>query len=439
MDQAYRTEGSNLPDTILLLIIYEISIFFCLSGYSFEWSSNKWDTCMDNANCLGGTGVEVQKGYWRKTTNSTKIIKCLYEDAWIGGYHPENENPVKWETGYGGVLCTQWQIIDGNKYERLSTFQWAKCPNLIYNTIRIFGLILLVCAFYITIIVVTVRKKKESQQSILLRILTNYFQLLTAALSFDLQFPKAITNAFEPISKLGASSEAFLSFDCFVQDTDIKWFAPSNAIFKVMLSGLLPFALIFTAFVTWGLLALCFKAIRADFVRYFVVTWVCTIFLFHPMLTKVGFEIFQCVLVDEGDYRVRIDIEMEWFSADHMYWAALINIPILIIWTFGCPIAVLIVLYRNRQHLDSPSIQKYFLFLFQGLTNKWFYWEQVNTARKILMAAINVFMSKVPIIYSACTAVLVLVFLLRLQIGLQPYKNQLNNNLEMEAMVSICI
>jgi hypothetical protein len=323
---------------------------------------------MEHAECKGGAEISVNKGYWRKTTNSTEVKECLYEDAWLGEYHPENKYPVKWEKGYDGVLCTQWQIIDGQKYERLSNFQCAKCPNLAYNTMKIVGIAILICTFFIAVIVVTVRKKRESQQSILLRIMANYFQLLTATLSFDLKFPKAMTDIFEPLSKVGASSEAFISFDCFVQDTDIKWFAPSNAIFKVLLTGLLPFALFLIAFVVWGLFALCFKSIKQDFLRSFVVTWICTVFLLHPMLTKVGFEIFQWIEVDEGNYRVRIDIDMEWFSAEHMFWASIINVPILLIWTFGCPIAILIILYRNRNNLDSPAMQKYFLFLFQGLT-----------------------------------------------------------------------
>jgi hypothetical protein len=59
----------------------------------------------------------------------------------------------------------------------------------------------------------TIRKQRESQPSILMRILANYFQMITSALSFDYKFPNAITSAFEPVQIVGASSEVFLSFD----------------------------------------------------------------------------------------------------------------------------------------------------------------------------------------------------------------------------------
>lgn len=81
------------------------------------------------------------------------------------------------------------------------------------NTLRILGLVSLVSAFFIIVIIVSIKKKKESQQSILLRIIANYLQLLTAALSFNLKFPDALTDLMYPVEKIGASSEAFLSFD----------------------------------------------------------------------------------------------------------------------------------------------------------------------------------------------------------------------------------
>ena len=47
--------------------------------------------------------------------------------------------------------------------------------------------------------------------------------------------------------------------------------------------------------------------------------------------------------------------------------------------------------------------------LYQGLKDKVFYWELINTIRKSLMVAINVFMSTVPLVYTAVTAVLALI------------------------------
>ena len=86
--------------------------------------------------------------------------------------------------------------------------------------------------------------------------------------------------------------------------------------------------------------------------------------------------------------------------------------------------------------MHEPRIQKYMLMLYQGLKDKVFYWELINTIRKSLMVAINVFMSTVPLVYTAVTAVLALIGLIRLQLRLHPYKFDLNNKLEVEAMIT---
>ena len=56
-------------------------------------------------------------------------------------------------------------------------------------------------------------KKEESQRSILMRIMTNYLQVVTAVLSLNVSFPSAIHDIFLPANKIGSSSAPFVSFD----------------------------------------------------------------------------------------------------------------------------------------------------------------------------------------------------------------------------------
>ena len=68
-------------------------------------------------------------------------------------------------------------------------------------------------AYLLVLIITTIRKKKENQTSILLRIMANYLQLISAAYSFDLKFPENFVQIFGSVEIVGASSDAFLSFD----------------------------------------------------------------------------------------------------------------------------------------------------------------------------------------------------------------------------------
>ena len=60
---------------------------------------------------------------------------------------------------------------------------------------------------------VNIQKKEDSNISVLMRIMTNYLQVLAAALAYNLQFPTYILDALSSAKQIGNSSGVFLSFD----------------------------------------------------------------------------------------------------------------------------------------------------------------------------------------------------------------------------------
>ena len=198
---------------------------------------------MDNAVCLGGTEINVFEGFWRRTANSTKVIECPSEKACLGGFVDKELFPVKCLDGHSGFLCSSCTIENGVKYERVAEFQCAKCPDPVLNAIRVVGVVIIAFVFLLILISINIKKRKESQMSILLRIFTNYLQLISAALSFNMSFPSVVTDLFYPIEKM-SSSDTFLSFDCFIEDYEVKAFTPSSPIFKIFLTAVLPIILI---------------------------------------------------------------------------------------------------------------------------------------------------------------------------------------------------
>jgi len=100
--------------------------------------------------------------------------------------------------------------------------------------------------------------------------------------------------------------------------------------------------------------------------------------------------LFQCLQVDEGEYRMRNDLEFGCYSGNHILWIFIIAVPMLAIWVFGSPILVLTILVKNRDKLTKGRIKDYFYLLYQGLKPNRFYWEFVNTLRKIIILGVNV-------------------------------------------------
>ena len=143
------------------------------------------------------------------------------------------------------------------------------------------------------LIIVNVRKTRESEVSVLLRILTNYLQLVTTSMAFSAKYPSSLTEVFYPVQRMGGSSETFLSFDCFISDYDIKGPFPSNAFFKLFLTSLLPLILFVIVAVIWGVAYLIKKKWVKSMQRNLAISFISIVFLLHPKLAEQSLSVFR--------------------------------------------------------------------------------------------------------------------------------------------------
>ena len=179
------------------------------------------------------------------------------------------------------------------KYQRSGDYDCLKCSDPVLNGLAVIGVAALVFLFYMGLIVLNIRKKTESTVSILMRIFTNYLQLIATSLSFELRFPKSLINIFEPINRVGQSNQSFLSIDCFITDTEISGPFPSNSIFKLFCLAFLPLFLFAVVLLIWAIIKLIRPKWVPEFVRNLVISFITIVFLLHPTLTYNSLSIFQ--------------------------------------------------------------------------------------------------------------------------------------------------
>ena len=340
--------------------------------FSLDWNSTECQSCSSNANAqwLGGNQISVSAGYWRMSQNTSTIVEWIYDKAWDGGYVDQEDAPVNWATGYTGILWNEWQIANGTKYSKVSDFECSKWPSPVYNAIRVVGLIIIVLMFVFLIIIVNIRKIKESQFSVLLRIFTNYLQLISGMMSFNIKFPTIITNMFLPVNEVGASSDVFLSFDCFVTDFDIKGPFSSNKIFKAFLSGFLPIILLFVFVIIWLWLKLVNWRLVPNFQRNITISFISVVFIFYPRLVQSIFSMFECVTINSGNNRSKINLFDSCYGSKQIKWLLVISLQIFVIWVSSMPAIALYLLYKNRNKSNDNIIKQNFLILNQGLKSK---------------------------------------------------------------------
>ena len=255
-------------------------------------------------------------------------------------------------------------------------------------------------------------------------------QLLTTSLTYNINYPDVFSDIFHFASKIGLSTESMLSFDCFINSSEIKGPFPSSSVYKLFLIALSPIMLFLLVSLIWVAVYIVKRNYVPDLKRNLIISFISIMFLLHPGLAASSLSIFQCVSIDEGISKVVIDTKMNCLSLEHLMWCFVIGFPILVIWVIAIPIIGLILLAKNIKKDDDNKTKQYMLVLYQGLKAKRFYWEFVNTLRKVLILMSYALLITLPPAYRILSAVIILILTLRIQIILSPYKDHQNNNAE---------
>lgn len=239
-----------------------------------------------------------------------------------------------------------------------------------------------------------------------MRILTNYFQILTLASSYDLSWSDNMKTFLQWISIISQSSDILFSVDCFIHDNDVK---TQPIYFKMILACLFPLLCIAVVSIFWYLYSQ-YKKNQAVFTK-FIASVIILIFMTLPTVTTITFAIYNCIDVfSDGDTFLAIDMSLQCWVGDHQYYSNRFGVPIIVIWIVGLPTAALVALYMRRHKLsDEENMQRYG-FLYTGLNHSAFYWEILLHFRKVLMICINVFLTTFKPLYRVIYNLLNLLF-----------------------------
>jgi len=90
------------------------------------------------------------------------------------------------------------------------------CGSLVKEGFKIFGLLSFFILYVIILTMMIVRDpKRQKDHSVLLRILTNYFQELLMIKDLNLSWPANINNFFAKFTIITSSSSALIKINCF--------------------------------------------------------------------------------------------------------------------------------------------------------------------------------------------------------------------------------
>ena len=108
----------------------------------------------------------------------------------------------------------------------------------------------------------------------------------------------------------------------------------------------------------------------------------------------------------------------------------------MIIWVIAPPLFAFFILLKNRNQLEEDHMKNYYLILYQGLRREVFYWEFINTIRKILIISLSTVFSILSLEYKILLGIILLIIIVRIQIRKDPYKFKVNNQIEVMSIIA---
>lgn len=194
--KAYPQLDGKLPDIYLKGRLrlcqrgeYQTTDFKCITCsdgfFTLTENQQQCSECPEFAVCQDGFNIILDQGYWRQDNSSIELFQCYNKDACLGGVESTCA------TGFGGNLCHSCVKQDDTWYSRESNNNCVECLNYSTNSLRLSGVVLLVVAYFVALIYVNIKANQKHEQrlsTVYMRILTNYFQILTLASSYDLSW-----------------------------------------------------------------------------------------------------------------------------------------------------------------------------------------------------------------------------------------------------------
>ncbi|EAR86771.2 transmembrane protein, putative (macronuclear) [Tetrahymena thermophila SB210] len=323
--------------------------------------------------------IQLQNGYWSKNQHSDQIYQCINPEFCIS---EDPSNKFGCQIGHVGAICESCDsqgIVWGSKYGRSNGgIQCQECSkqNQTQSILILFLLMIIICVYLIFQIqrqLILIEKKMQwfylrklkiilllnhniNSASSYIKILINYLQFLALINNLGIQ-----TQQFISVAEFGGGDpvqHTVYNLDCIFSSYDIQ--IPLYAMRVIFINSQ-----IITIYLLIQLVKSLTKMFKMiDDFSFFISSFILIYLFFSSSVIKVLIQSSSCR--DMGD-NLYIITEMQdvCYTQQHIKIILFLIGPLLFIWFFLIPTSFYIILYRNRQKLQSLLFMKKYGLLYQ--------------------------------------------------------------------------
>lgn len=377
-----------------------------LGEYSLFNNETVCKKCPENAVCEKDSIIPIS-GYWHDN-NSVSIFQCVNPDSCV------NKGEKTCADGYTGNLCAVCEY----GYTTGSSNVCEKCPSETDNIILLSFVGLAIIGFICYTIYRTYEDAYELKlyHSVLLKILTNYFQLMIITTVLKMRWPKPFYQLINVQEQIGSSTGKLLSIDCLVQR------ATSNTFYvNILINFLSPILILLLISIVWGIVALTKRSIN-KVIKPYVTSLVVVFFILYPGISNTALGIFSCTEIEKGEYWNINSYDIQCFTDEYAKDYYAIFILSIVLWTIGMPALAYIVLRRNKKELELTGTKAKYGFLYHGYHNNRYYWEFVIMSRKLLIISVTLLLRSSTVALQLIFILLILISALVLNLKYKPFE-----------------
>ncbi|KAM3129816.1 hypothetical protein pb186bvf_018110 [Paramecium bursaria] len=391
-----------------------------LSQYSVVIKASQCKTKDEiTMNNITSTLIELREKYWRPYDDNDAVSYCYnFPVNCNGGWIPGDDSCA---LGHIGALCEQCDLYntrgDGS-YATSGQFQCGSCSNLSLNTLQI----ILIITWALISIFLSVKGTVENvdeyiirmkgtkagficvyyeivQIAVLIKILTNYLQIISAIGTFQLKLPPELKSMFtysgNPIKS------AMNSLDCFLlelSNIQILYFRNIWFIFMPIYYSTFIFLIYF---ILIKLKYMEFKITVLSTTLIFIFIYVQPDII-GSFISLLSYRNISQVLWVQGN------VSYLYLTPVHTRWLLSFVIPILVLFGFLIPLILYKKISKYKDKLNETFVIRLYGYLYNEYSKVAYYWELVKICQKELIIIFLTFYEDIIIIKG--TIIFIIIF-----------------------------
>ncbi|KAM3135852.1 hypothetical protein pb186bvf_012105 [Paramecium bursaria] len=365
--------------------------------------------------------IQLKYGYWRPYDESTVIEYCLHLDSNCeGGWIPGDSSCA---VGHIGALCEQcdlYNIMGSGPYALSGNYVCGSCESISGNGITIAAITLwtlisvlmsvrgtlemvdqLIGGLKAMALGLVISVEKQGSIAILMKILTNYLQIVSSISTFQLKFPSAIDSIFNTVGN-PVQSMAY-SLDCFlVELTSIQ-----ILYFRMIWALFMP---LFYITIFFALYAIAIALNKTQYNISVISTTLIYMYIYlQPNLVGGLISLLSFRQISQV-YWVQGNVSYIYNSSTHLKWILSFVFPCLIVIGFVIPFYLYNRLTNVKDKLGKIENVQLWGYLFNEYRKQTYYWEIVKIMQKELIIIFLTFYQDLIVIKAALIFIVIFLY-----------------------------